>query len=59
MAKDDYHVLAYRILVYLYRCLKDGACPDLECIGYEKLEINENSWNYIMIHLLDDDMIRE
>lgn len=57
MAKDDYHVLAYRILTYLYQCLKEGIDPDLDCIGYEVLRVEESYWNYIMLHLLDDEMI--
>ena len=24
MAKDDYHVIVYQILAYLYQCLKKG-----------------------------------
>lgn len=57
MAKDDYHVLAYRILTYLYQCLKEGAVPDLDYIGYEALGIEESYWHYIMLHLLTDEMI--
>lgn len=25
MAKDDYHVIVYQVLAYLYQCLKKGA----------------------------------
>ena len=28
MAKDDYHVIAYKILAYLYTCLKEGRNPE-------------------------------
>lgn len=28
MAKNDYFVIAYRILTYLYECFKSGEKPD-------------------------------
>jgi hypothetical protein len=28
MAKDDFHFIAYRILKYLYECLKKGEKPE-------------------------------
>ena len=33
MSKDDYHVLAYRILAYLYECLKEGIRPSMEYLS--------------------------
>lgn len=56
MAKDDYYVLAYRILAYLYLCLKEGEIPDQNYIGpdSETLNISRNYWEYIMAHLYQD-----
>lgn len=34
VAKDDYFVLAYRLLSYLYGCLKAGEKPDWEYLDY-------------------------
>ena len=39
MAKNDYHVIVYRILLYLYTCLKGGE--------------GERYWHYILCSLLD------
>lgn len=59
MAKNDYHVLVYRILAYLYICLKDGTEPDLTYISHdsEAININQNYWEYIMRHLYKDGYI--
>ena len=59
MAKDDYHVIVYKILAYLYQCLKNGenikAC-NLECTN-KYFQINKNYWQYILFHLQDSEMI--
>ena len=59
MARDDYYVLAYRILAYLYICLKDGSSPDIGYISHdsEVLNINLNYWEYIIRHLYADGYI--
>ena len=40
MASDDMHVVMYKILSYLYKCLKAGENPDLRMISAEALGIN-------------------
>ena len=57
MAKDDYFVLAYRILAYLYACLKSGEQPDMNCISADELGIAPNYWEYIMRHLYQEGFI--
>ena len=59
MAKDDYHVIAYRILAYLYECLKEGNYPDIKYISHdsEAVNINLNYWEYIIRHLYADGYI--
>lgn len=57
MARDDYFVLAYRILIYLYACLKDGREPDINTISAEELRINDSYWEYIMRHLCTDGFV--
>lgn len=59
MAKDDYHVIAYRILVYLYACLKQCEKPNLEYLACETdaFPIGESYWQYILSHLYEDGYI--
>lgn len=53
MAKDDYHVIAYKILSYLYTQLKKGKAIDVEMILYEGKQfiIPERYWNWIITEL--------
>jgi len=57
MSKDDYHVLAYQLLSYLYDCLRRGDNPETRCVtwssGDEREKVNERYWNYILVHLRD------
>lgn len=48
MAKNDYFVIAYRILAYLYACLKSDETPDESEISPAKLDIKPGYWLYIM-----------
>lgn len=58
MAKNDFFVLAYRILAYLYQCMKDGEIPNTEDISFKKLDIPERYWISIMDNLQQDGYIR-
>lgn len=53
MAKDDYHVIVYQILAYLYQCLKKGTPVDKTKLDYgsELLGINKSYWAYIIYHM--------
>ena len=59
MAKDDYFVIVYKILAYLYVQLKNGEDVDLEMISAQGnlFKINERYYSYIIIHLLKEDLI--
>lgn len=59
MSKDDYFVIAYRILAYLYVCLKSGDQPDMNYINADSDAINISSkyWEYIIRHLYQDGYI--
>lgn len=57
MAKNDYYVIAYRILIYLYECLKCGEEVDKNIISAEALHIVPSYWDYIIIHLYEDGYI--
>lgn len=57
MAKDDYFVIVYQVLKYLYECLKDGKTPDKDKLSYNRLGINKNYWDYIIANMVLDDLI--
>jgi len=56
VARDDYFVVVYRILAYLYACLKEGKDPDIAYISPDSpaIKISQNYWEYIFRHLLAD-----
>lgn len=53
MAKDDFCVIVYQILSYLYTCLKKGLTVEVSYLMPQgKLfQINEIYWRYIMYNL--------
>ena len=51
MPKDDYNVLVYVILSYLYDCLKKGKEVDMELIDPEALDIPYSYWKMIFKNL--------
>lgn len=59
MARDDYYVIVYQILAYLYTQLKAGDPVDPKLLQHDSkyLNINEVYWLYIMEHLLEDGYI--
>lgn len=59
MARDDYHVIVYQILAYLYVKLKAGEKPDEKMLRYDSqyLNINEPYWTYIMQNMLTSGLI--
>ena len=53
MAKDDYHVIIYQILSYLYQRLKKGEEVDGKMLSHDGplFQINKKYWAYIIYHL--------
>lgn len=58
MAKDDFHVIAYQILAYLYTCLKEGKDVEPELLGVQSKYFSANGqalntryWAYIIYNL--------
>ena len=53
MAKNDYFVIAYRIMAYLYDCLKSGEPVSLEYLTYntDDFPVGRDYWHYILIQL--------
>ena len=58
MKKDDYFVISYRILAYLYDCLKKGNSPQMDVISAEAMGINEKYWHCILRSLVEKGRIR-
>ncbi|MCD7774413.1 MAG: YjcQ family protein [Clostridiales bacterium] len=57
MSKNDYFVIAYRILTYLYSCFMAGEKPDTEMFGPEALRINNGYWVNTMESLSNEGYI--
>ena len=48
IAKNDYFVVVYRILAYLYACFRAGESPDMDMFGPDALRINNGYWANVM-----------
>jgi len=57
MAKDDYFVIVYQLLKYLYECLKQGARPDDSKLTATYFNIPLNYWEYIVDSLSKEGFI--
>lgn len=57
MAKNEYFVVVYRILTYLYTCFKAGASPDMEMFGPDALGINNGYWANVMESIFNEEYI--
>lgn len=59
MARDDYPVIVYQILSYLYKQLKEGKAIQEEYLmpDGKLFRINQNYWLYILINLQKDGYI--
>ncbi|MDR2977549.1 MAG: YjcQ family protein [Streptococcaceae bacterium] len=54
MAKDDYFVVAYKILTYLYQCLKRGDKPEDSALTATAYQLNESYWQFIVESLVNE-----
>lgn len=54
MAKDDYFVIVYQVLKYLYECLKNGKQPEPCYLRSSMYSIPESYWEYILSSLIHD-----
>lgn len=57
MSRDDYFVIAYRILAYLYKCFKAGEVPNDELFDAEALKISNGYWINVMESLHNEGYI--
>lgn len=56
MAQDDMHVIMYKVLTYLYECMKRGKDPDKEMLqSYGPLfgGVPERYWTAIWLEMAD------
>lgn len=60
MAKDDYYVIAYQILGYLYSRIKAGKKAEPEVLKNDgpMYNIDYAYWSYIMINLFNEGYIK-
>lgn len=60
MAQDDMEIVMYKILSYLYRCMKDGKRPKAEdmCCECQMFHISASYWGKIMDELILNEYIR-
>lgn len=61
MAQDDMHVIMYKVLAYLYKCLKLGKDPDKEMLqGYGPLfgGTPENYWTAIWLEMMEKGLVK-
>lgn len=57
MAKNDYNVIVFVILSYMYKCLKEGERVDVELMNPKVLGIPDSYWVYIIRNLETDDYV--
>ena len=57
MAKDDMHVVIYKILTYLYQCLKEGVEPNVH-EAQRICGINPVYWNAVVNDCIEKGYIR-
>ncbi len=57
MAKDDYFVIVYQVLKYLYGCLKKGENPEICFLQAATYSIPESYWMYIVSSLFNEKYI--
>lgn len=60
MAKNDYFVIVYQILSYLYERLKKGEAIEPEKLMYNSsmLNINDKYWAYIISNMVEQGFIK-
>ena len=59
MARDDYFLMVYRILSYLYRCIRNGKQPDEEYLRpqVKDFPIEYGYWSYIWENMVKDGLV--
>ena len=58
MARDDYFVIVYQVLKYLYDCLKKGEKPEKALLNEDEYSIPKRYWEYVLLSLLEEGYIQ-
>ena len=58
MAQNDYFVIVYQVLKYLYECLKKGEKPEACYLTASAYNIPENYWQYIILSLITEEYVK-
>ncbi len=58
MAQNDYFVIVYQVLKYLYDCLKAGEKPEAAHLVASTYNIPESYWSYILLSLIHEEYKR-
>lgn len=58
MAKDDFFVIVYQVLKYLYEGLKTGEEPEAIRLTASAYSIPESYWGYILLSLLEEGYVK-
>lgn len=58
MAQNDYFVIVYQVLKYLYECLKKGEKPEACHLTASAYNIHENYWQYIILSLITEEYVK-
>lgn len=60
MSKDDMHIVMYKILKYLYECMKVGKDAELKdfCWDSEVCQINKQYWKDIIAELSENGFVK-
>lgn len=61
MPKDDYFAIVYKILEYLYSCMRNGEPVDIEKIRWDSkaIDINQSYWEDIIRNMYEEGYIRD
>lgn len=58
MPRDDYFVIVYRILKYLYERFQEGEAPNLDKFNAEAFDVAPGYWANILESLSDDGCVK-
>ena len=58
MAQNDYFVIVYQVLKYLYECLKKGEKPEACYLTASAYNIPENYWQYIILSMITEEYVK-
>jgi hypothetical protein len=60
MSKDDYFVIACKVLCYLYDCLKSGKPVDVNFLSNKNktFAVNDSYWDYIISTMAEEGYIK-